>query len=810
VQSSRRLPLKRFLATSLVAALACSRAATSTPSPIPKISKPIAPPPMATAIVDAGAPPPVDAYEPPIYAMPVAKINEAVEQAISEAKIPGCVVAIGRRDSVLFERAYGDRQIQPFREPMTVDTLFDLASITKPMATAASLMVLVDRGLVSLDDDASKYIPELKNFGKADITIRQIMTHTAGLRADTPLDDAKLGRAEMVKRAIAAPLRAKPGERVLYSDVGFLLIQEIVERISKTTLDQFAHDFLYAPLAMNETMFNPPAEFRARAATTESRDGAWIRGVVHDPRAYYSGGVAGHAGLFSTAHDVGRFARAMLHGGELDGARVLTPHAVDTFFAPNDLPNAIRAVGWDIQSAFSSNRGTMLSRRAVGHGGYTGTSLWIDPQLDLFVVVLSNRVHPDGKGAVNALAAKIADLAVSAMPNANPTILKAVCDKQDVLAGIDVLEKSKFDLLRGAHVALLTNQTGRDIAGARTIDLLHDADGVDLLSIWTPEHGVDGVVDDKIADSVDEATSLPVYSLYGARLSPTDEMLNGIDTVVVDLQDAGARFFTYASTMHRAMKVAALRGIRFVVLDRPNPIDGVTIGGPVSSHAFTSFVNHLDLPVRHGLTLGELAELADADEHLGARLEVVRMTGYRRTSLQDDTNLAWVNPSPNLRSLTEALLYPGIALLEGGNISVGRGTETPFEVVGAPWLDDKAFARALGNDQLVGATFTPIDFTPTSSTFANVVCHGVKITVTDRTHIDPIRIGVAMARELQLLAPTTWRLDAIAGSLANPKTLDAIRAGKSVNDIQATWTTDLAAFRSKREKYLLYASGPCP
>ncbi|MEO7113915.1 MAG: exo-beta-N-acetylmuramidase NamZ domain-containing protein [Polyangiaceae bacterium] len=799
-----------FVTTSLLAALACSRVAAPPPPAITRIAKAVPPPATAVVTADAGMPAIPMAYEPPLYAIPIAKIDEAVEQAIAEAKIPGCVVAIGRRDSVLVEKAYGDRQIQPFREPMTVDTLFDLASITKPMATAASLMVLVDRGLVSLDDLASKFVPELKNFGKADITIRQIMTHTAGLRADTPLDDAKLGRAEMVRRAIAAPLRAKPGERVLYSDVGYLLIQEIVERVSKTSLDRFAHDFLYAPLAMNETMFNPPAEFRVRAATTESRDGAWIRGVVHDPRAYYSGGVAGHAGLFSTAHDVGRFARAMLHGGELDGARVLTPHAVDTFFAPNDLPGAIRATGWDIQSAFSSNRGTMLSRRAVGHGGYTGTSIWIDPQYDLFVIVLSNRVHPDGKGAVNALAAKIADIAVSAIPSAKPTILKAVCDKEDVLTGIDVLERGKFDELRGAHVALLTNQTGRDKSGTRTIDLLRAADDIDLVSIWTPEHGVEGAVDDKVADSVDEATGVPVYSLYGARLSPNDDMLNGIDTVVVDLQDAGTRFFTYASTMHRAMKVVAPRGIHFMILDRPNPIDGVTIGGPVSSHAFASFVNHLDLPVRHGLTLGELAELANSDEHLGARLEVVRMIGYRRTASYDDTNLAWVNPSPNLRSVTEALLYPGIGLLEGGNISVGRGTETPFEIVGAPWVDAKALAHALGNDALLGASFSAIDFTPTSSSFANEVCHGVKITVTDRGHVDPIRIGVAIARELQLASPTTWKLDGIASSLANAKTLDAIRAGKNVNDIQATWSNDLAAFRAKREKYLLYAAGPCP
>jgi len=776
----------------------------ATPRPLPvAVALPVVP-------SDAGFPSTLEAYEPPLYGVETAKINEAVTQAIGEGKVPGCVVEIGRRDRVLTELAYGDRQIQPFREPMTVDTIFDLASITKPLATAASVMVLVDRGLIALDDPASRVIPELKNFGKADITIRQLLTHTAGLRADTPLDDAKLGKAEMIRRAIAAPLRAHPGERVLYSDVGYLLLQEIVERVSKTSLDVFAHDAIYAPLAMNETMFNPPAEMRARAATTESRDGAWIRGVVHDPRAYYSGGVAGHAGLFSTARDVGRFARAMLNGGELDGARILTTQAVDTFFAPNDLPAAIRATGWDVQSAFSSNRGTMLSRRAVGHGGYTGTSIWIDPELDLYVVVLSNRVHPDGKGAVNALAAKIADIAVKSMPNANPTVSKPVCDAREVHTGVDVLEHEDFAQLRGAHVALLTNQTGRDESGARTIDLLHDAAGVDLLSVWTPEHGVEGVRDENVADTVDEKTGLPVYSLYGARLSPNSEMLNGVDTIVVDLQDAGVRFFTYASTMHRAMKVAAMRGIHFMVLDRPNPIDGVSIAGPVSSSAFGSFVNHLSLPVRHGMTLGEIAELANSDEHLGAHLDVVRMTGYRRTWSSGDTDASWINPSPNLRSSTEALLYPGIGLLEGGNISVGRGTATPFEVVGAPWVDGKALVRALAGDSLVGVAITAAAFTPSSSSFANEACSGIKVVVTDRTHVDPVRIGMAIARELQLLAPGTWKVDSIAQSVANPKTLDAIRAGKSVNDIQATWSADLAAFRAKREKYLLYAAGPCP
>ena len=805
----RRARVFGLLTSTAFVLFGCGQAPPSA-SILPKRA-PLPPAPVAAIVVDAGArPAAVQPWEPALDTSKLGAIDPIVAQAIAEAKIPGCVVEIGRRSGPVFTKAYGNRQIQPFVDAMTIDTVFDMASLTKSMATAASIHVLVDRDELTLDEPASKTIPELKAYGKGDITIRQLLTHTAGLRADTPLDDAKLGHAEMLRRAFAAPLRAKPGERVLYSDVGYMFLQEIVERTSKKSLDAFAHDAIYAPLLMDETMFLPTPDLRARAATTESRDGGWMKGVVHDPRAGYSGGVAGHAGLFSTARDVGRFARMILGGGELDDVRVLTPGAVDRFLAPNDLPNAIRAAGWDVQSAFSSNRGTMLSRRAVGHGGYTGTSLWIDPENDLYVTVLSNRVHPDGKGAVNALAARIADIAASALEDAEPTILPAICDKRDVATGIDVLEREGFARLRGAHVALLTNQTGRDRNGRRDIDLLRDADGVSLMSIWTPEHGLEGLRDDTIGDDVDVASQLPVFSLYGTRKSPDDDMMNGIDTIVVDLQDAGARFFTYASTMHRAMKVAAQRGVRFIVLDRPNPVDGITVSGPVSSPAQINFVNHLSLPVRHGMTLGEIAELANADEHLGAHLEVVRMENWRRASLYFDTGVPWQNPSPNLRSSVETLLYPGIALLEGANISVGRGTDTPFEQIGAPWIDAKALAKNLAADGIVGATWAPVTFTPASGPFANEACKGIKITITDSARVDPIRIGVAIARELQVLSPSTWKLDGIAGSVGNAKTLEAISAGKSIADIQATWTSDLAAFRAKREKYLLYAAGPCP
>jgi uncharacterized protein YbbC (DUF1343 family)/CubicO group peptidase (beta-lactamase class C family) len=760
-------------------------------------------------------------------------IDDAVAAALADNKLPGCVVTIGRHDRVVFQKAYGMRQVDPERQPMTIDTVFDLASLTKPIATATSIMVLVDRGRISLDEPVLHFLPEFWMREKRTITARQLLTHVSGFPAETIYEDYKHGRTDVLRRLANTALITSPGTRFIYSDIGFLILEDVIARVGGKDIAAFTAENIFRPLGMNDTGYLPGPALRSRIAPTEYRDGGLIAGEVHDPRAHFLGGVAGHAGLFSTAGDLVRYAQMILNEGELSGVRVLSREKVRAMLAPHDVPGGVRALGWDMQTHFSVNKGETLSRRAVGHGGYTGTALWIDPELDLFVLFLSNRVHPDGRGAVNPLIGRIATLAgqkigrlvpppvavAAALPPRGPAIGPAresrtagvsvgtppeTLTPARVEVGIDILKRENFARLRGANVGLITNASGRDGEGARTVDVLRNAPGVTLVALFAPEHGLFADLDRKIENGSDESSRLPVYSLYGDRFSPSDEMLAGIDTLLFDIQDVGARFYTYASTMHRTLAVAAKRGLRVVVLDRPNPIDGIDVAGPVSSPGDASFVNHHPLPVRHGMTLGELAEMINADEHLGAELEVVRMRGWRRAAYYDQTGLVWTPPSPALRSVAQAVLYPGVALVEGTNVSVGRGTATPFEVVGAPWIDDR-LADRLQAESLAGIAFASTQFTPASSTHAGKDCTGIRLTVTDRAGFEPIRTGVAIARALQELYPSQWKPDKLNHIIAHRGVTDAILSGRPLLDIEAMWKADLDAFRNRRKKYLLYA-----
>ena len=734
----------------------------------------------------------------------LARIDDLVADAIASGETPGCVVCVGRRAGTAWLAAYGDRQVEPAREPMTTDTIFDLASLTKPVATATAVMQLVEDGRLGLGDRVARHLPEFAPHGKDAITVHDLLTHQGGLIADNPLADYEQGSEEAWRRICGLEPVAPRGERFIYSDVGFIVLARLVEALSGRPLAATTKERIFEPLGMVDTGYLPAPDQRPRVAPTEQREGTWLRGDVHDPRAALLGGVAGHAGLFGTAGDLARYARALLAGGALDGRRVLGAATLAAMVRPVRVPGGgFRGLGWDEQTGFSSNRGDLLSPAAFGHGGFTGTSLWIDPGLDLFVIFLGTRLHPDGKGNVNPLAGRIAAVAAGAI--VEPAEPAALRPGGAVLPGIDVLARDGFRPLAGRRVGLITNHTGRDTAGRSTVRVLAAADGVTLVALFSPEHGPAGTLDqEKIDDATDPATGLPVRSLYGKTRRPTPEMLADIDTLVFDIQDIGTRFYTYVSTMLEAMRAASGRGLRFVVLDRPNPINGVDVAGPLVDPGSESFVGCHSIPVRHGMTVGELAELFRAELGLDLDLVVVPCEGWQREQAFDATGLEWVDPSPNMRSLTAAFLYPGIGLLEMTNLSVGRGTDTPFEVVGAPWLDGRALAAALRARRIPGVAAVPIRFTPRASKHAGAACGGIRLEITDRGRFDPVRLGLEIAVALRRLHPEEWDAEKVGVLLLGRETLAAILAGADADAVLNAAAQGLTAFAKRRSPHRIY------
>ena len=742
-------------------------------------------------------------------------LDTLVEDAIRDGRLPGAVIVVGHAGEIVYERAFGARAVDGPPEAMTPDTIFDLASLTKVVATTTSVMILVEEGRLRLRDRVATYLPEFSSHGKDRITIEHLLTHVSGLRPDLPLEEVFEGADTAIARAADEVPEAGPGERFVYSDINFFVLGEIVRRVTGQTLDQFARDRIFRPLGMRDTGFNPPASLRPRIAPTEpcaplawpcGGDGAvMLRGRVHDPTARRMGGVAGHAGLFSTAGDLARFCRMLLGAGTLDDVRILAPLTVARMTRVSTPPQMAdrRGLGWDLDSRFSSNRGDLFSFGSYGHTGFTGTSLWLDPASDTFVVFLSSRLHPTGAGDVTALRGRVATVVASAVSGDSAGDAGALVETP-VWTGLDVLREAGFEPLVGARVGLVTNQTGRARDGATTIDLLAAAPGVELVALFSPEHGIRGVMDGPVSSSRDTRTGLPIHSLYGDTRRPTAEMLQGLDTLVVDLQDVGARFYTYATTMAYLLEAAAARGLRVMVLDRPNPIGGVDVEGPILDESSTGFTGYFPSPVRHGLTLGELARLFNTERGIGAELEVVAMRGWQRETWFDQTGLRWVDPSPNMRNLHQALLYPGIGAIEGSNLSVGRGTDTPFEQIGAPWIDGPELARELNTRRLPGVRVYPLRFSPSSSRFAGELCEGVFFIVTDRDAVRPVRLGLEVAAALYRLYGDQFDLDAVARLLGSRDTLARIRAGDPPWEIAAGWAEGEAAWRRLRVPYLLY------
>jgi uncharacterized protein YbbC (DUF1343 family) len=494
----------------------------------------------------------------------------------------------------------------------------------------------------------------------------------------------------------------------------------------------------------------------------------------------------------------------MLNGGVLDGVRILGAETIVQMTDSYDVPRGTRGLGWDKRSGYSSNRGESMSSSAFGHGGFTGTAIWIDPELDLSVIFLSSRLHPDGKGTINPLAGVVGTIAANYAKD-SASLSARFEARGEVLCGIDVLARDQFKLLNGANVGLITNQTGQTRDGKPTAALLHQASGVNLKAIFSPEHGLQGKLDQaNISDDKDPATGLPIYSLYGANRAPTDQALEGIDTLVFDIQDIGTRFYTYISTMGNAMEVASKKGIRFVVLDRPNPINGIDIEGPLLDDNVRSFVAYHNIPLRHGMTAGELAKMLAAERGWQLKLEVVKVEGWTRDMFLDQTDLFWIRPSPNMRTLNQALLYPGIGCIEFTNVSVGRGTDTPFERVGAPWMDARRVIARLESYGLAGVRFVPEKFTPTTSKFEGEECQGLQILITERQKLNPVQVGLAVAHALQQEHSDTWQSSQLIKLIGSQSLVESLLNEKDFTDVVTQADASVEVFRLRRKEFLLY------
>lgn len=877
-----------------------------------------------------------------------------INDAISKHKLPGAVLLVGHDGQIIYHHAYGNRKIAGEAgidgmpspaEPMTEDTIFDMASLTKCLATATAIMQLYEQGKLRFDDPIQTYLPEFnpsQDVERAKVTVRMLLTHYSGEPADVSLKDSwglvAPDRSEGFHRALMTPLQSAPAATFRYSDINFILLGMLVEKLSGQTEDVYTLEHIFRPLGMTSTRYRPisgcnpyqptvssplpPRDLPARcpeliaapqplqriAPTAHDDEGSastnptfdrLLTGFVHDPTTRRMGGVAGHAGVFSTARDVALYAQALLdkllydkgpfplqqstlqimtrmqqpgaNAQQLIAAGIAQQAALanrdfnsdpnqDLLLAPAYPAikgQSLRAFGWDIDTAFSKPRGVVFPIGSFGHTGFTGTTLWIDPQSNTYYVLLSNAIHPRGNPPISNLRGEVATAISAALQLYGFCAdVLAACHTETAakttLTGLDALEWSHFAELatiaaqhnNQLRLGLLTNQSGIDSQHRRTIDVLSTflpeaIPSAHLVTLFSPEHGIAGRFDStRIGAETDAATGLHVTSLYGAKDSdkrPSHEQLKDLDAVVIDLQDAGVHFWTYETILGYFLEASAQEQRAFnhkldiVVLDRPNPIGGTAVQGPIVDEKLESYTGYMPLPARHGMTFGELAcyinryKLDTATSNpLNAPLTVVRMQHWKRDEYFDQTGLTWTNPSPNLRSVEAAVAYPALGLIEGTNLSVGRGTETPFSFfgAGAPAKDEKtgmqvpAWFKAsdvtaiLMARRIPGVRFeaTKIDISEDQNHYPY---HGqrieaVRTIITDRASLDAPELGIEILSALHKLYPTQFRLDRATPLVANQATVDAIARGEDPRDIAQLWEQPINRFKAAREAILLY------
>jgi len=895
---------------------------------------------------------------------------------------PGAVVIVGHNGHIVYDHVFGERKLagepgpdgKPSpAEPMTEDTIFDMASLTKDLATATAVMQLYEQGKFQFDDPIEKYLPAFNpqhDPTRAKVTIRLLLTHTSGEGPDVSLKDpwglAAPDRTEGLNRALAAPLKNEPAAIFLYSDINFILLGDLIETLSGEPLNIYARVHIFSPIGMVSTNYHPfdsacgpkdivgnsimyspkvPKAFECAGpqwwtpiytipntaptthddegnATTNPHFDLLTRGTVHDPTTRRMGGVAGHAGVFSTAHDISLYASALLekllhntgpfplkqstlqlmtqpeqpgHNAQqipaANAAQAASIKAGEQGTLPGLAPHYpaikgqdLRGYGWDIDTAFSKPRGMIFPIGSFGHTGFTGTTLWMDPASDTYVVLLSNAVHPRGNTPISNLRGQVATLAAKALhlygaanlgalpfaPSAKGGVSSEARPlspaSAQVLTGIDVLEQTHaaaLTTLAHSHnnhltLGLLTNQNGLDSQGRRTIDILYQlkSENIQLTTLFAAEHGITGTRDTTaIGPEIDSATHLTVTSLYGvgaAARHPTHDQLKDLDAVVIDLQDAGVHFWTYESVLGYFLEAASTEKTQYhhtldiIVLDRPNPVGGLAVQGPVVDADHTSYVAYTTIPVRHGLTFGELAAYIVGTKHLDTTLNVIPMQHWQRSMFWSATGLPWTNPSPNLRSSEAATLYPALGLIEYNNISVGRGTDHPFSFFGAgipptnpststatggladstpgapgpasgtrapapaptAWFHAQEVATYLTARNIPGVTFTPTT-EPIIEDANHYPFHGqtieaVRVILTDPSQVDTPELGIEILSALHQLYPTQFNLARAMGLVCNQATMDALFRGDDPHTIAASWQPSLDQFKSTRPPYLIY------
>jgi uncharacterized protein YbbC (DUF1343 family)/CubicO group peptidase (beta-lactamase class C family) len=856
-------------------------------------------------------------------------MSKLVSDTVAAHKLPGAVVVVGHGGRIAFQQAYGLRKLDgepgldgapSAAEPMTEDTIFDMASLSKDLATATGVMQMYEAGkITSFDDPIQKYLPAFNiahDPQRAKVTLRMLLTHTSGEAPDVSLKDpwglVAPDKAGGINRALTTPLKDTPGSVFTYSDVNFILLGDLIEILSGQSEDVYASEHIFRPLGMTETRYLPlekacgphkvvgaaitwlrPPPGRIGVAclagtwsmgllsriapTTHDDEGnaatnphfnMLTRGTVHDPTTRRMGGVAGHAGVFSTAHDVSLFAQALLDrlagrpssfplqrstlemmtSPEQPGhtatdisdantaagkAKESRSGAFDPLLAaayPAIKGRNLRGYGWDIDTAFSKPRGALFPIGSFGHTGFTGTSLWMDPSSNTYVILLANAVHPRGNQPISNLRGEVASAAAAAL-GVGSSIPPAIHGGSATLTSIDVLQQDQFAELGAAakrhddrfSFGLLTNQSGLDAHGRRTIDILATdlpkmIPQAKLTALFSPEHGITGKLDTaKIGGEVDAPTGLHVASLYGAHIAdrkPTHEQLKALDAVVIDLQDAGVHFWTYEAAAGYFLEAASTEQTEFhhdleiIVLDRPNLVGGVAVQGPVSDPGTESYVNYMPLPVRHGMTLGELAKYIVGTKHLATHLTVIPMQRWERNEYFADTQLPWTDPSPNLKSSETAILYPALGLIETTNISVGRGTDSPFSFFGAAWMKAADVVAALNARQIAGAAFEPTTEAIAEDSnhypFHGQTISAVKVRVTDKVALNTPEMGVEILSVLHRLYPELFQLQRAMTLVCSQSTMDALKRGDDPKRIAETWNANLETFMKARSEYLIY------